>query len=50
MPAPYIGSLLWEKVSPDTPFLFGSVFVFIGLGVLWLVMRPIYDRVVIKQT
>jgi MFS family permease len=50
MPAPYIGSLLWEKVSPDTPFLFGSVFIFIGLGVLWLVLRPIYDRVVIKQT
>ncbi|MBW1945698.1 MAG: MFS transporter [Deltaproteobacteria bacterium] len=50
MPAPYIGSLLWEKYSPETPFLFGSVFIFIGLGVLWFILRPIYDKVMVTTS
>jgi DHA1 family tetracycline resistance protein-like MFS transporter len=49
MPAPYVGSLMWEKFSPQIPFLFGSVFIFIGLGVLWFVLRPVYKRVVVKS-
>jgi MFS family permease len=48
MPAPYVGSLLWERFSPEAPFLSGAVFIFIGLGVLWLVMRPMYKNVVEK--
>jgi MFS family permease len=49
MPAPYIGSLLWENLSPETPFLVGAIFIFISVTILWLVLRPLYERVSAKS-
>lgn len=37
-PAPYIGSLLWEGVTPVAPFVGGAVFLFVAGIVTWVVL------------
>jgi MFS family permease len=49
MPAPYLGSLLWENISPETPFLIGAIFIFIGVTLIWVIMRPLYEKVAAKS-
>lgn len=40
MPAPFIGGLLWENVSPQLPFAVGAVFLLAAAVFTWLVVRP----------
>ena len=40
MPAPYVGSLLWENVSPLASFWVGAVFTALASVAAWSVLRP----------
>lgn len=40
MPAPYVGSLLWEGVSPLTPLWVGAIFLAAAATLTWFALRP----------
>lgn len=44
MPAPFIGGLLWENISPQLPFAVGAVLLLLGAVFTWLVVRPRADQ------
>jgi MFS family permease len=44
MPSPYVGSLLWENISPLTPFWVGGLFIFVAALVTWFILRPHAER------
>ena len=46
MPAPYLGSLLWEQFSPYLPFGVGLIFLVIAMFFTWFVLGPLYQKAV----
>jgi MFS family permease len=36
LPSPYIGAMLWERVSPKTPFYVPIVAIFLVLPLIWM--------------
>jgi MFS family permease len=40
-PAPYLGSLLWESVSPISPFWGGAALMLVAGVLTWMTLRPL---------
>lgn len=49
LPAPYIGGLLWDKISPKTPFLV-TIFGFLGLSILALIKLKNPNKLLPKKS
>ena len=45
LPAPYIGSYLWEKYTPQTPFIVTAIVVTIAVIPVWFIFKPIKGKV-----
>ncbi|KPL83852.1 hypothetical protein SE15_01000 [Thermanaerothrix daxensis] len=40
LPAPYLGGLMWEVLSPQWPFVINALMLLITLPIIWLTVRP----------
>jgi predicted MFS family arabinose efflux permease len=37
LPASLLAGILWNRISPAAPFMFGAIMAFIAFGALWFI-------------
>jgi len=45
LPAPYFGALLWEKFTPQTPFIITTIIITMAIIPAWFIFKPIIGKV-----